>query len=66
MTRVAEIEEAVTRLSAQDLAAFRAWFDEFDGEIFDRRIRADAASGRLDNLADEAISDLRRGDAREL
>jgi hypothetical protein len=61
MTNVAEIEEAVARLPPEDLAMFRAWFDAFEAERLDRRIGEDAASGKLDRFADEALADLRRG-----
>jgi hypothetical protein len=66
MTNVAEIEEAVSRLPPEDLAMFRAWFDAFEAERFDLRIGEDAASGKLDRLAEEALADLRRGDVREV
>ncbi len=65
MGSVNEIEEAVLRLSAAELAAFRAWFAEFDAEASDRRIEDDVASGRLDALADEALEDLRAGRCSE-
>lgn len=65
MGSVPEIEEAVRRLSAPDLAAFRAWFAEFDAEAWDRQMEADVAAGRLDSLADEAIADLRAGRCTE-
>ena len=66
MTNVGEIEEAVSRLPPEDLKAFRAWFEAFEAERFDRRIGEDAALGRLDRLADEALAELGRGGAREL
>jgi len=56
---IKEIEEAVLRLSAAELAAFRAWFAQFDAAAWDRQIDDDVAAGRLDELADEAIEDLR-------
>jgi hypothetical protein len=65
MGSVKEIEEAVLRLSAAELAAFRAWFAEFDAEAWDRQIEGDVAAGRLDSLADEAIQDLRAGRCTE-
>jgi hypothetical protein len=49
MGSVQEIEEAVLKLSAAELAA-----DEWDRQIAD-----DIAAGRLDALADEALDDLR-------
>jgi len=60
MGTVKEIEEAVP-LSAAELAVFREWFAEFDGEAWDRQIEADAKAARMDALADEAIMDLRAG-----
>jgi len=65
MGSVKEIEEAVLRLSAAELAAFRAWFAEFDVEAWDRQIEDDVAAGRLDALADEALEDLRAGRCTE-
>ena len=61
MSAIGEIEDAVSRLSSQELAEFRAWFAEFDGALWDRQIEEDVATGRLDALADEALSDLREG-----
>ena len=59
MSKVEQIEDAVRRLSSGELAAFRAWFAEFDGARWDRQIEDDIAAGRLDALADEALADLR-------
>jgi hypothetical protein len=61
MGSVKEIEDAVTRLPEAELALFRAWFAEFDADAWDCQIEKDAAAGRLDALADEAIEDLRPG-----
>jgi len=61
MSTIAEIEDAVRRLSPEDLAALREWFVQLDAEAWDRQIEADAAAGRLDSLAEEALEDLRQG-----
>jgi hypothetical protein len=61
MSTIEEIEDAVRRLSAQELAAFRTWFAEFDAAAWDRQIEQDIAAGRLDAVADEALDDLRQG-----
>jgi hypothetical protein len=58
---IQEIEEAVLKLSPEDLAAFRAWFAEFDAAAWDLQIERDISAGRLDALADEALEDLREG-----
>ncbi|MCX6616784.1 MAG: hypothetical protein NTZ98_11905 [Acidobacteria bacterium] len=61
MSTIGEIEDAVGRLSSTELAAFRTWFAGFDAARWDRQIEDDAAAGRLDALADEALNDLRQG-----
>ncbi len=66
MTTVEDIEKALTELPADQLAQFRAWFETFDAARFDERIEQDAKAGRLDGLADRAITDFRAGRAREL
>lgn len=66
MTTVEDIEKAVEKLPADQLARFRAWFEEFDAARFDAKIERDAKAGKLDQLAREARADFRAGRAREL
>ena len=61
MSTIQEIESAVTQLSPEQLADFRAWFAEYDAQKWDNQIADDAAAGRLDALADEALRDLQAG-----
>jgi hypothetical protein len=61
MSTVQQIEDAVRRLTAEERAAFRAWFAEFDAEEWDRQFEADVEAGRLDWLIDEARQALREG-----
>ena len=61
MSTLEEIEDAVRRLSSEELAAFRAWLDELDAAAWDRQIKEDIGAGRLEALADEALNDLREG-----
>lgn len=61
MSSVNEIEDAVLRLTPAELDVFRAWFAEFDSAAWDRQIEDDAAAGRLDAFANEAVEDLRAG-----
>jgi len=48
------------------LARFRAWFDEFDAQDWDRQFETDVSSGKLDQIGDSAIADFRAGKHREL
>ena len=66
MSKVDDIEKAVSALTPKELARFRAWFETFDSEQFDRRIERDANSGKLDRLAHDALADLKAGRAREI
>lgn len=66
MSTLTEIERAIRGLPADELEAFRAWFAGFDADTWDRQIEADAAAGRLDALADEALADLRAGRCTDL
>ncbi len=66
MENVKAIERAVESLPTLELAEFRQWFAEFDGNAWDRQIELDAASGKLDQLAAEALADYHAGSARQL
>jgi hypothetical protein len=66
MSTLPEIEAAISQLTAEDLAAFRAWFAEFDARAWDLQFEQDVASGQLDKLAEEALEDLREGRCTEL
>ena len=66
MTKIEDIEKAVSNLSPEELAEFRAWFEAFDAAQFDAKIERDARAGRLDKLAEAAIGEFKEGRAREL
>ena len=66
MTTVEDIEKAIAKLPSDQLARFRAWFEEFDAAQFDAKIERDAKGGKLDQLAQKARQDVRAGRTREL
>ncbi|MEA5505912.1 hypothetical protein VB735_22900 [Halotia wernerae UHCC 0503] len=66
MSTLQDIERAVSQLSSEELATFRAWFAEFDAEIWDRQFEEDVAAGRLDGLAKKALQHLREGRCTDL
>ena len=66
MGNVEEIERAITQLAPEDLASLRAWFAVFDAEVWDREFEEDVQAGRLDSLAEEALTDLREGRTTDL
>ena len=66
MVTVQEIEKALENLPKSRLAEFRAWYEEFDARHWDEQFERDAASGKLDSLADEALKDFKSGSCEEL
>jgi hypothetical protein len=57
---VENIEKAVPKLGPDELARFRARFEEFEAARFDRKIEHDARAGKLDRLAEKALAEFRR------
>ena len=66
VTRIEEIQSAIVSLSPEEYALLRHWFDARNWESWDREIEADAASGKLDFLIQEATHEKNRGRLREL
>ncbi|MFO1432384.1 MAG: hypothetical protein U1F76_19960 [Candidatus Competibacteraceae bacterium] len=66
MTTAESVEQAVKQLSSAELAKFRRWFSQFDADAWDAQIEADAAAGKLDALAEEALAEYRSGQAHEI
>ncbi len=66
MQTVQEIEEAVTHLPRPELDKFRAWFEKFAADLWDKQLEKDVQSGKLDFLADQALKDLEEGRCTEL
>ena len=66
MSKVEALEREVQKLTPEELASFRDWFTEYDWQAWDRQIERDAAEGRLDQFAAEALSEYERGETREI
>jgi hypothetical protein len=66
MSTIQEIEDAIRKLPDEEHATLHAGFAEFDAAVWDRQFERDAAAGRLDALADEALTDLREGRCTDL
>ena len=61
MSRVEQIEGEVKSLSPDELKAFRDWFAQFDAEVWDHQIEADAKNGKLSSIAERALRDHESG-----
>jgi hypothetical protein len=58
---VEDLESAISRLSAEELARFSAWFEDFMADRWDRQIEADIKAGRLDAAGRRADEDFEAG-----
>lgn len=63
---VQEIEAAIATLPKDDFWKLAQWFDELRADAWDRQIGADAASGKLDRLFEEADRDFEAGRCTEM
>ena len=61
MSKLEILERQIEQLSEEERKHFRAWFAEFDVAAWDEQIEADARSGRLDRLAEQAIREHQSG-----
>jgi hypothetical protein len=61
MSRIEQIEDQIRELTHDELSALRSWFLEFDAELWDRQIEADARNGKLDSLVEQALEDHKSG-----
>ena len=66
MTKLEQIEKSVEALSKDELQKFAEWFAELQAQRWDRQIEEDVAAGRLDKLAEEALSEFKAGRTRPL
>ena len=66
MSRIESIESKVRELTSEELAEFRAWFERFDNEAWDRQFEDDAQRGHLDKIADKALGEHADGKSSEL
>lgn len=66
MDTIDEIKTVITKMSREELSSFRHWFETFDAEVWDRQFEEDVFAGKLDDLASEALLDLKEGRCTDL
>lgn len=66
MSNIETIERQIESLSPREISAFRRWFTNFDSTAWDREFEEDAAIGKIDEMADEALSEHRDGNSSTL
>lgn len=66
MSTLAEIEQAIRRLPADEFRYLREKIAELDQERWDKQLELDVAAGRLEALAEEALREHEAGLTRKL
>ena len=66
IARIEEIQVAIESLPYQEYIRLRQWFSERDWGKWDRQIKADSESGKLDFLIEEALNEKAQGILKEL
>ena len=63
---IEELKKGVESLKPDELARFRAWYEQFEAALFDAKIERDASSGALDRALAGSEEDFREGRFREI
>lgn len=66
MVHLAELKKEIEELPEQEYVNLRQWFAEKDWEIWDKQIKADSNSGKLDFLAKEALQEKNNNNLKAL
>ena len=66
MSKVAEIQQAITRLSPAEQRQLARWFEEALEDAWDAQIEEDIKAGRLNDLVAQAEADIAAGRVKPL
>jgi len=66
MLQLPDIIKEVAGLPKVQLKEFRSWFENFDASEWDNQFEKDVASGKLDGIANRAVSDFKKGKFKKL
>ena len=59
MMSIKDIEVAITKLSAKELADLAAWFADYQARVWDEQIEKDLETGKLDRFLTEVESEYK-------
>ena len=66
MSKVAEIQQAITRLSPAEQRQLARWLEEALEDAWDAQIKEDIKAGRLNDLIAQAEADIAAGRVKPL
>lgn len=66
MLTLEQIEAAILTLPSDEFRRLRQWFFDLDYQRWDQQLEQDIADGKLEALAEEAITEFKAGRCREI
>lgn len=66
MTRIADIESVIEKLTEDEFKELRQWFMEKEWKKWDNQIERDSETGKLDFLIKEALEEKDKGKLKAL
>lgn len=66
MATLEKIEQDIAALSQADIFKRGSWFAAFHSDAWDQQIAEDAAAGKFDKLAEQALADHKAGRTKPL
>lgn len=66
MGKVERLQQQIQKLSTEEWVELRDWFLKLDWESWDAQLENDIRAGRLDDLANQALSDHMTGKTIEI
>jgi len=66
MSTLKQIETAILNLSTDEFKQFKQWFLDLDYQQWEQQLEQDVVTGKLEELANEAIAEFESGHYREI
>ncbi len=63
---IRDLESAIAKLPPRKLAAFRVWFYKYEARVWDKQFAQDVKAGKLDQVAEKAVEDYKKGRCQSL
>lgn len=66
MSPLEQIEAAILALPSEEFQQLRQWLLDLDYQQWDNKLEKDIVDGKLDALAEEAITEFKAGNYRQI
>ena len=66
MDNLTQVEKSISGFTDEELTIFREWFFKFDSQKWDEKLAGDIESGKLDDMANDALDQFLTGKAKSV